>query len=39
LFTEGIVPTTMRPIDLTVTDLGIVIGTYEPARPIHLGHR
>ena len=36
LFNDGILPATMRPIDLTVTDLGIVIGTYEPAGPV--GH-
>jgi hypothetical protein len=31
-FNDGILPATMRPIDLTATDLGIVIGTYEPLR-------
>ena len=31
LFNDGILPATMRPAGLTVTDLGIVIGTYEPA--------
>jgi dihydrofolate reductase len=36
LFNDGILPATMRAIDLTVTDLGIVIGTYEPAGPV--GH-
>jgi dihydrofolate reductase len=36
LFNDGILPTTMRPIDLTVTDLGIVLATYEPAGPV--GH-
>jgi dihydrofolate reductase len=36
LFNDGILPTTMRSIDLTVTDLGIVLGTYEPAGPV--GH-
>ena len=30
LFNDGILPATMRPVDLTVSDLGIVIGTYEP---------
>ena len=34
LFNDGIRPATMRPVDLTVTDLGIVIGTYEPAGPV-----
>ena len=34
LFNDGIPPTTMRPVDLTVTDRGIVIGTYEPAGPV-----
>ena len=36
LFNDGILPVTMHPIDLTVTDLGIVLGTYEPAGPV--GH-
>ena len=36
LFNDGILPATMRPIDLTVTDFGIVLGTYEPAGPV--GH-
>jgi dihydrofolate reductase len=34
LFNEGILATTMRAVDLTVTDLGVVIGTYEPAGPV-----
>ena len=34
LFNDGIRPTTMRPVDLTVTELGIVVGTYEPAGPV-----
>jgi dihydrofolate reductase len=34
LFNAGILPATMRPVGLTVTDLGIVIGTYEPAGPV-----
>ena len=37
LFEEGILPTTMRPVDLTTTDLGIVVGTYEPAGPVRHG--
>ena len=37
LFNDGILPTTMRPVDLTMTDLGIVIGTYEPAGPVRHG--
>jgi dihydrofolate reductase len=36
LFNDGILPVTMRPVDLTVTDLGIILGTYEPAGPV--GH-
>jgi dihydrofolate reductase len=31
LFEGGSRPVTMRPVDLTTTDLGVVIGTYEPA--------
>ena len=37
LFTNGLAPARMRPVDLTVTDLGVVIGTYEPAGPLHHG--
>jgi hypothetical protein len=37
LFNDGVLPTTMRPVDLTTTDLGIVIGTYEPAGPVRQG--
>jgi hypothetical protein len=37
LFNDGTLPATMRPVDLTVTDLGIVIGTYEPAGPVRHG--
>jgi len=37
LFNDGILPATMRAVDLTVTDLGIVIGTYEPAGPVRHG--
>ena len=34
LFDEGVVAATMRPVEVTATDLGIVIGTYEPAGPV-----
>jgi dihydrofolate reductase len=37
LFNDGILPATMHPVDLTVTDLGIVLGTYEPAGPVRHG--
>ena len=37
LFNDGILPATMRPAGLSVTDLGIVIGTYEPAGPVRHG--
>jgi dihydrofolate reductase len=37
LFNDGLLPATMRPVDLTVTDLGIVIGTYEPAGQVRHG--
>jgi dihydrofolate reductase len=37
LFNDGIIPTTMRAVDVFVTDLGIVIGTYEPAGPVRCG--
>ncbi len=34
LFNEGVLPVTMKPVEVTVTDLGVVIGTYEPAGPV-----
>jgi hypothetical protein len=37
LFNEGILPATLRPVDVKVTDLGIVLGTYEPAGPVRHG--
>jgi dihydrofolate reductase len=37
LFDEGVVAATMRPVEVTATDLGIVIGTYEPAGPVRHG--
>ena len=38
LFNDGILAATMRPVDLSVTDLGIILGTYEPAGPVRHGH-
>jgi dihydrofolate reductase len=37
LFNDGILPATMRPVELTMTDLGIVLGSYEPAGPVRHG--
>ncbi|MBK5223555.1 MAG: dihydrofolate reductase family protein [Acidimicrobiia bacterium] len=37
LFSDGVVPVTLHPVDLTVTDLGVVISTYEPAGPVRHG--
>jgi hypothetical protein len=37
LFNDGILPATMHPVDLRTTDLGVVIGTYEPAGPVRHG--
>ena len=37
LFDGGAVPATMRAVDLSVTDLGVFIGTYEPAGPVRYG--
>ncbi len=37
LFRDGALPTTMRAVDLTVTELGVVIATYEPAGPARHG--
>jgi dihydrofolate reductase len=36
LFNDGILPVSMRPVDIVVTDAGIVVGTYDPAGPV--GH-
>jgi dihydrofolate reductase len=38
LFNEGILPTTMRAVDVRVSDLGLILGTYEPVGPVGLGH-
>jgi dihydrofolate reductase len=38
LFNAGIRPVTLGPVEVTVTDLGVVIGTYEPAGPVRHGH-
>jgi len=37
LFSDGILPLTMRAVELTTTDLGVVIGIYEPAGPVRYG--
>jgi dihydrofolate reductase len=37
LFNNGILPTTLRPVGLTTTDHGLIIGTYEPAGPVQHG--
>ena len=37
LFTDGAVPATMRAVGVRVSELGIVIGTYEPAGPVRHG--
>jgi len=37
LFEAGAHPTTLRPVELTTTELGVVIGTYEPAGPVRHG--
>lgn len=37
LFRDGILPTAMRPVEVTVADLGVVIGTYEPAGRAQVG--
>src|SRR5262249_8400737 len=34
LFNNGILPTSMRAVSIDVTDVGTVIGTYEPAGPV-----
>lgn len=37
LFVDGGQPSELRPVDLTVTDRGVVIGTYEPSGPVRTG--
>jgi dihydrofolate reductase len=37
LFTDGVLPVTLKPVDLSVTEAGIVAGTYEPAGPVAHG--
>jgi dihydrofolate reductase len=37
LFNEGILPATLHAVDLTTTDAGVVLGTYEPAGPVRHG--
>ena len=37
LFGNGILPVTLRPVDVSVTDHGVVLGTYEPAGPVRTG--
>lgn len=37
LFNDGLLPRTLRPVDVTVSDLGVVIGTYEPVGPVQYG--
>jgi hypothetical protein len=34
LFGSRIAPTTLRPLDVTVTGRGTVLGTYEPTGPV-----
>jgi dihydrofolate reductase len=37
LFDDGTVPTTLHPVGLTMSDLGVVIGTYEPVGAVRHG--
>lgn len=37
LFDDGVLPATMRAVDVQVTELGVVLGTYEPIGPVHHG--
>jgi dihydrofolate reductase len=37
LFNDGARPSTLRPVDVTVTERGTVIGTYEPAGSVEHG--
>jgi dihydrofolate reductase len=38
LFNDGILPAELRAVELKTSELGIVIGTYEPAGPVRHGH-
>lgn len=37
LFNEGSLPTTLRAVEVEVSDLGVVIGTYEPTGAVEYG--
>ncbi len=37
LFEPGIAPATMRPVEITATELGVVLATYEPAGGVAVG--
>ena len=37
LFNDGLLPRTLKPVDVTVSDLGVVVGTYEPVGPVQYG--
>lgn len=37
LFADGLLPTTLRPVDVRGTEQGTIIGIYEPAGPVHHG--
>ena len=37
LFVDGILPATMRAVDVHATEQGIVLGTYEPIGPVQHG--
>jgi dihydrofolate reductase len=37
LFRDGVMPTTMRPVDVRVGPAGVVVGIYEPAGPARTG--
>ncbi len=37
LFEDGIAPSTLTPVDVSVTDQGIVVGVYEPCGPVATG--
>lgn len=39
LFKAGAIPTTMRPVDVSATDAGIVLATYDAAGDVALGRR
>lgn len=37
LFNEGILPKTLRPVNIATTETGVILASYEPAGPVRYG--